>query len=80
MTVSFGKGKTEFGTGVQINLTGEEVATAILAYCVAHDVNISGAMTIRVNGEMIKKGEIYVDPSGKVVANGEGFDGKGFAF
>jgi len=77
MNISFGKGKTEYGTGVQIDLTGNEVATAIYAYLMAHNVFIDGAATIRVNGEQIKEGSMYVDLSGRVVANGEGWSGRG---
>ena len=64
------KGKTEFGTGVQIDLTGDEVAMAIHTYLTAHDVHITGAATIKVNGKLCKKGYVYVDPSGHVVADG----------
>ena len=60
MKVKFGKGKTKYGPGVQINLTGEEVAIAISAYLVAHQIYVSGARTITVNGELCKKGEVYV--------------------
>ena len=77
MKVKFGKGTTEYGPGVQINLKSEEVALAILAYLVAKNTHISGAMTIRVNGEMIKEGSIYVDPSGSVVSKGKRWKGDG---
>lgn len=77
MNIQFGDGKSEYGTGVQIDLTGAEVATAIDAYLVAHGVIVNGARTIRVNGELCKKGEIYVDPSGRVINNGIGWSGRG---
>lgn len=77
MKVKFGKGKTEFGPGVQISLTGEEVALAICAYLTAHDIHGQGAMTITVNGELIKKGRVYVDPSGFVIANKVKYSGRG---
>lgn len=77
MNIQFGKGKTEYGTGVQIDLTGDEVATAIDAYLVAHGIIVDGARTIRVNGELCQQGQIYVDPSGRVIANGEGWSGRG---
>lgn len=77
MNIQFGKGKTEYGTGVQIDLTGDEVATAIDAYLVAHGIIVDGARTIRVNGELCRQGQIYVDPSGRVIANGEGWSGRG---
>ena len=65
--------KTEHGEwdGVQINLTGDEVAIAIDTYLVAHGIHVSGARTIRVNGELCKKGRIYVDPSGFVIHKGK---------
>lgn len=80
MEIKFGNGKTEFGTGVQINLTGNEVAMAIYTYLMAHNVVINGAATIRVNGELIEDGEMYVDPSGKVIADGVGWSGRGNHF
>ena len=70
MEVKYGKGKTEYGTGVEVNLTGDEVATAIYAYLSAHKVYISGAATIKVNGELCKKGKIYIDPSAFIVYKG----------
>lgn len=78
MNIEFGRGKTEYGPGVQIDLTGEEVAKAILTYLTAHNIHIDGAMTIRVNGELCKFGGIYVDPSARVIANGIGWNGRGF--
>lgn len=80
MDIKFGDGKTEFGPGVQVDLTGAEVAIAIDAYLVSHGVYIDGARTIRVNGQLCKDGGVYVDPSGKVVANGDGWSGRGFTF
>ena len=77
MNVQFGKGKTEYGPGVQIDLTGDEVAIAIDAYLVAHRIYVDGPRTITVNGELCEVGKVYVDPSGKVVANGEGWSGRG---
>jgi len=77
MKITFGKGKTEFGPGVQIKLSGNEVATAIDAYLVANGVNVQGPRTIRVNGEMCEKGSIYVDPSGFVETKDDFFSGRG---
>jgi hypothetical protein len=71
MKIDYGKGETEYGPGVDIKLTGEEVATAINAYLVAHGVHISGPRTIRVNGKLCESGGVYVDPMGFVVFNGE---------
>lgn len=77
MKIYFGKGTTKYGPGVQIDLTGEEVARAIYTYFAAQDVNIIGTATIRVNGEQLSHGEVYVDPSSSVVAHGVGYSGRG---
>ena len=77
MKVKYGKGKTKYGPGVAIKLTGEEVARAIHAYLTAHNVHISGAATIKVNGLLCEKGYVYVDPSGFVVAKGKEYSGRG---
>lgn len=77
MEINFGKGKTEYGTGVQIDLTGNEVASAIYTYLKAHDVHIDGPATVSVNGELCEFVGVYVDPSGRVVAKGEGWNGRG---
>lgn len=77
MKVTYGKGITEFGPGVDIELTGQEVAIAIYTYLTAHRVHISGPATIRVNGRLCKSGSIYVDPSGEVVAEGKLYSGRG---
>jgi hypothetical protein len=78
MEIKYGEGKTEYGPGVDINLTGNEVATAIAAYLMAHDIIVSGARTIRVNGELCKEGRVYVDPSGYVITeDGEKMSGRG---
>lgn len=67
MKIDYGDGKTEFGPGVSIALSGDEVATAIDAWLVAHGVHVSGPRTIRVNGELCGAGRVYVDPSGFVI-------------
>lgn len=77
MNITFGKGTTEYGPGVQIDLTGTEVATAIHTYLTAHNIHIDGPATISVNGELCKEGSIYVDPSGDVVAHGIRYSGRG---
>jgi hypothetical protein len=76
--VKHGDGKTKYGPGVSIELTGAEVAIAISAYLVAHDINISGARTITVNGELCEIGHVYVDPSGFVVSDGVAISGRGY--
>lgn len=66
--------KVEFdkkGLGVNIHLSGDEVARAIDAYIVAHRISVSGPRTVTVNGQLCEVGKIYVDPSGQVIAKGE---------
>ena len=77
MKIQFGKGETEYGTGVQIDLTGTEVAIAISAYLCEHEFHVNGPRTIRVNGELCEEGEIYVDPSGFVISQGVRWTGRG---
>jgi hypothetical protein len=77
MNVRHGNGTTEYGPGVSIDLTGDEVATAIDAWLVAHGIHVSGPRTITVNGELCAVGHVYVDPSGFVVARGEKVSGRG---
>jgi hypothetical protein len=77
MDVKYGKGKTKYGPGVSIELTGDEVATAIDAFLVSHSIYVSGPRTIRVNGKLCDEGHIYVDPSGFVISDGEKMDGRG---
>lgn len=76
MKIKKGKGTTEYGRGVEIKLTGDELATAIDAYLVARSVTVRGARTITVNGGLCEEGEIYVDPSGFCIdKKGKKFDG-----
>lgn len=77
MLVKKGNGKTEYGPGVTIELMGNEVHAAIDSYLVAHSIYVGGPRTITVNGEICKdvSCEIYVDPSGFVIADGERHDG-----
>lgn len=77
MEVKYGDGMTEFGPGVSIDLTGDEVANAIHAWLVAHSVHIKGPLTVTVNGTLCNDGRVYVDPSGAVVANGKRLSGRG---
>ena len=64
MNITYGEGKTKYGPGVAITLTGEEVARAITTWLTANKVDIQGPRTVSVNGEMCVTGSIYVDPSG----------------
>ena len=77
MKIQYGDGKTEYGPGVSIYLTGEEVATAIHAYLMAHKIYIHGSHTITVNGDLCHNGYVYVDPSGFVITDNRKFSGKG---
>ncbi|MES2211043.1 MAG: hypothetical protein V4515_12825 [Chloroflexota bacterium] len=71
MIVQRGEGRSDYGPGVSIELTGDEVATAIDAWLVAHSVHVHGPRTVMVNGELCQSGHVYVDPSGFVIADGE---------
>jgi hypothetical protein len=77
LNIKPGNGTTEFGPGVSIDLTGDEVATAIYAWLVAHDVHVEGPRTVTVNGRYIETGHIYVDPSGRVVHDNKCTSGRG---
>ncbi len=77
MDVKRGRGRTKYGPGVDIDLSGTEVAVAIDAYLVSHGVHVRGVRTITVNGELCERGNVYVDPEGFVIADGEKFSGDG---
>jgi hypothetical protein len=77
MKVDYGNGTSEFGPGVSIELTGEEVAVAIHSWLVAHEVYIWGSRTVTVNDELCETGRVYVDPSGYATANGMRYSGRG---
>lgn len=71
MRIEQGFGKTQYGPGVNIDLTGDELATAIDAYLVAHGVHVSGPRTVFVNGDLCRSSRVYVDPCGYVCSGGE---------
>lgn len=77
MIVKRGNGCTEYGPGVSVELTGNEVARAIDAWLLAQGVRVSGPRTVTVNGKLCESGHIYVDPSGFVIANGAKLSGRG---
>lgn len=76
MKVKKGRGKTQYGPGVEIALSGDEVAIAIDAYLVAHNIHVDGPRTITVNGELCGTGLVYVDPSGSVIHQGKRISGR----
>jgi hypothetical protein len=75
--IKYGDGSAGFGPGVSIHLTGNEVATAIDAWLVAHRVHVAGARTVTVNGELCREGHVYVDPSAFIIADGMKLSGRG---
>jgi hypothetical protein len=76
MRIKTGKGKTKFGTGIEIILTGEEIAIAIESYLVSHNIIIEGARTITVNNALCEYGRIYIDLSGFIIAKGKEYSGR----
>ena len=76
MKIQKGKGITEFGTGIDIELTGEELAHAISTYIFSKRIYISGPATIRVNGALCESASVYVDPCGSVIQKGIRISGR----
>ena len=70
MKIKKGKGTSECGAGIDIQITGNELAHAIHTFLYSKNVYIDGASTVRVNGEMCESASVYVDPSGSVIKNG----------
>lgn len=77
MDIKHGEGRSEFGPGVSIELTGDEVADAICTWLKAQGVTIRGPRTVTVNGLLCDVGQVYVDPCGTVMDNGEQWSGRG---
>jgi len=77
MLVKYGNGPTKYGPGINIELTGDEIATAIDAWLIAHNVHVSGPRTITVNSTLCAFGRVYVDPSGFVIVDGQKMAGNG---
>ena len=77
MNVKYGRGRTKYGPGVSIDLTGDEIATAIDDWLVAQGVFVRGPRTITVNGGLCETGHVYIDPSGLVVYDGKRISGRG---
>ncbi len=76
MIVEPGKGTTKYGTGILINLTGDEVATAIDAYLVCHGVITNGPRTVKINGELCDDAYVYVNPAGSIIHEGTYISGR----
>jgi len=77
MKVKFGEGKTKYGPGISISLSGDEVASAIDLWLYAKKVYVNGARTITVNGKLCSEGSVYIDPSGSVLYKGIRLTGRG---
>lgn len=78
MKVQYGNGKTKYGPGIDICLTGSEVAEAInLWLAKTGNVIVTGPSTITVNGHQCKYGLVYVDPSGSVKTETQTLHGRG---
>jgi hypothetical protein len=79
MNIRFGDGTTQYGPGVLITLSGKELAVAVMTYLTSQQVYHEGPITICVDDELCRDIEatVYVDPSGKVVADGVGWSGRG---
>jgi hypothetical protein len=78
MRIIYGNGPTKYGPGVDIRLTGDEVAIAIMAWLVAKGVHVDGPRTVTVNGELCNNGRVYVDPSGfAITPKGRKLSGRG---
>lgn len=67
MEIKYGKGSTKYGPGVDIVLTGDELARAIDLYIYSQNVIVNGPRTVYVNGDLCERARVYVDPSGDVL-------------
>ncbi len=63
MKIERGNGKTEYGYGINIKLTKDEVCRAIDSWLVGQGVYIVGSRTTRIDNNLC---DIYVDPSAYV--------------
>lgn len=77
MEIKNGRGTTKYGKGVDINLDGNELATAIHLWLYSQGVYISGPSTVSIGGERCREANVYVDPSGFVIHDGIKIDGTG---
>lgn len=66
MIIEHGKSKTKYGPGVDIRLSSEDIAKAILEYVERKGVTITGPRTVLIDGKLCTNGKVYVDPLGNV--------------
>ena len=74
-----GTGTTHHGPGVEIKLSGNELAEAVDLWVYSQGVVVRGPRTITVDDELCrgKNGRVYVDPSGFVMYKGKRYNGTG---
>lgn len=77
MKLDYGKGKTEFGPGVLIQLTGNELCRAIDAFIKDKGLEVKGPRTVRIAGHAATGASVYVDPAGLVIHKGKKYSGRG---
>jgi hypothetical protein len=78
MKIKYGNGKTKYGPGVSIKLSGDELAEAVDLYLYAKNVYVLGPRTIRYKEKLLEDDcHVYVDPAGKVVTRRKEWLGQG---
>ena len=55
MKIDYGSGPTIYGPGINISLSGNEIAKAIDLYLLSHNVIVRGPRTIKYNGELLNE-------------------------
>jgi hypothetical protein len=71
MEVRYGDADTGDGTGVLVELTGNEIARAVDLLVYSQGVIVRGPRTVTVNGDSCRSGRVRVDPYGFVIAKGK---------
>ncbi len=80
MDIKYGRYPGEFGPGIEIELTGNELAQAIETWLMAQGVLITGARTTTVNdGDPCGSARVFVDPGGFITTAGQRISGRGHA-
>lgn len=77
MDIKYGNGSSQYGPGVSVEMTGDELAMAVDAWLESQGLLIAGPRTVRVNGARCESAHVYVDPSGAVLARGRHYSGRG---